>query len=343
MGCARFVKRRCCMPSIFSNNFKMISEKRLRCYVSDESIYSYYFGDFEIGRKYNSPLRRDPKPSFLIQEYNGFLFWKDFGLSTTNRPDALGFVAELFNETRGEALRRVWNDFLKGGVRVYRKKRPLNIGLPYDINVGDLMDWELGYWDLHCLRETVGQFGVKGLRGLYRHGSLLWESTIREPAYVYSFGKDRFKVYRPLSEDRFRGQSNGDCIEGYDQLPLTAPLLIITSSMKDAMVLTSLGYPACAPPSENSFRPLLERAREFNARFHQIVTLLDNDGPGRRAAKRIEHSTNWRGIFTPGFKDPADVIKKFGNRFVLKNILVSLLYENSRHRSGSKRSFGYPG
>lgn len=304
--------------------FSTITEARLRYYVSDESIYAYYFRDFEIGRKYHSPFRRDPKPSFMIREDGGRLWWIDFGLSRTARPDAIGFVSELYGIDRRQAVERIWGDFMERGATVAKRKRSLNIALPYDVAMGDLEDFELRFWESHCIEKPLlDRFSVKGLRGLYRHGSLMWTSTSTEPAYVYIFAKDVYKVYRPLSEDRFRGQGNGSVLEGYKQLPATGRHLFVTSSMKDTLVLTSLGYCAVAPSSENSMNALLGKARELNSRFSDIHILFDNDPPGIRAARRLGHLTSWKTVFLPKdlAKDPADVVKKYGNRFVLSELL----------------------
>lgn len=49
--------------------------------LDDYDIYSYYLGNFRIGRLYNSPLRPDDKnPSFGIYQskYNTLMF-KDLG------------------------------------------------------------------------------------------------------------------------------------------------------------------------------------------------------------------------------------------------------------------------
>lgn len=304
----------------------MITETRLKFYVSEESIFRYYFGEFEIGKKYNSPLRRDPRPSFMINVHEGRLYWKDFGLTSDVSADAIGFVAELNNETRKAAVRRIWHDFMHNKPNLTKKAdKSLNIGLPYDLVTHDLTSFELRYWEQHCIEQPLlDRFNIKGVESLSRHGKLMWRSTAFEPAYAYMFDRDTFKIYRPKSEDKFRGQNNGSVIEGYAQLPATGDCLIITSSMKDTLVLTSLGYAAAAPSGETNIRALFERAREFNARFSNVVILFDNDSPGIRAATRVSHATNWRKIFLPRelAKDPADVVKKFGNRFVLSQILA---------------------
>ncbi len=304
-----------------------LSAMRLHYYVSDETILLYYFGDFEIGQKYRSPFRRDPIPSFMIGNYEGRLFWKDFGLTTAAPLDGIGFVQQLKDISREAAISLIWKDIVLGKPDINKKPRSLNIGLPYDLRTTALRDFELVYWQRHCIEvPTLRKYGVLGVTGLYRHGKLLYESTSEEPAYAYMFGTDVFKVYRPLSEAKFRGQNNGEVIEGYRQLPKTAPKLIISSSMKDTMVLNTLGYAACNPGGEANFKAIVSKARELNNRFSDIYILFDNDGPGIRGASRLSHLTGWKPVFLPKelAKDPSDVVKKYGNRFVITETIKKL-------------------
>jgi hypothetical protein len=103
-------------------------------------------------------------------------------------------------------------------------------------------------------------------------------------------------------------------------------MLIITSSLKDTMVLDTLGYAACNPGGEANFKTIVAKAREFNNRFGKIYILFDNDGPGIRGATRLSHFTGWQPIFLPKevAKDPADVVKRHKNRFVISEIIRNL-------------------
>lgn len=58
-----------------------MSLKDLLDKLNDYDIYSYYVGQFKIGKLFNSPLRSDDKnPSFAIFKGNGGgLFFKDHG------------------------------------------------------------------------------------------------------------------------------------------------------------------------------------------------------------------------------------------------------------------------
>ncbi len=311
------------VPNVQSRYLTMRTERRLRNYVEDEEIYLLYFGEFELGTKYHSPFRRDPRPSFKIDDHKGLLYWKDFGLTSPAGSDALAFVQQLYGVDRQGAVNIVWRDFLEDSPTLPKRKRTLNISLPMDVRCRELRDFELSYWQEHCVeRELLGKFNIKGVASIHKHGNLLWESTPAEPMFYYDFGGP-YKIYRPKSENRFLGSGNGDIIEGYAQLPNTGRSLIVTSSMKDAIVLTSLGYSACSPASETNLRAVKARAREFNERFSAIYVLFDNDAPGRKAAKALTNITGWTAIFIPKevAKDPADVVKKFGNRFALSNFL----------------------
>src|SRR5690606_12979161 len=77
------------------------------------------------------------------------------------------------------------------------------------------------------------------------------------PMYSYQID-DKFKIYRPFSPDKkYKWLSNTriDNIQGMKQLPERGELLIITSSLKDCMVLRVLGYYAIAPMGEGMIIP----------------------------------------------------------------------------------------
>jgi hypothetical protein len=66
-------------------------------------------------------------------------------------------------------------------------------------------------------------------------------------------------------------------VPGFLQLQYNAPLLIITKSMKDVMVLRSLGYEAISPRGENIMLPP-ECIEYMKRKYRKILVLFDNDG-----------------------------------------------------------------
>lgn len=310
----------------------MITEERLRLYLDDIYIYNFYFGDFNLNYKYNSPLRDDPKPSFQIKiSKSGNLYWKDYGLDKQHGYDAIAFVMHYYDIDRKEAVKKIWNDIIKSG-------KPLPViklgadtsSVKYKHYYGELRDWEMKYWVSRLIpRKILDFFRVKSLTALYKTDKLIWKSTEDNPAYIYLYEDGKaFKAYRPLDPqgDKFRGQDNGEIIEGYDQLPDEWEHLIITKATKDVMTFRTIGVVSCSPTSENSFRTILAKKDEFNARFKRIFIFFDNDKAGIKAAKFLHEATGWTIIMLPEdhAKDPSDLVVKDGSFDRLEKFLSKL-------------------
>lgn len=153
------------------------------------------------------------------------------------------------------------------------------------------------------------------MSALYKTDKLIWKSTEDNPAYIYIYeGSKAFKAYRPLDPkgDKFRGQDNGEIIEGWDQLPYEWEHLIVTKATKDIMTFRTIGYISCSPTSENSFRTILSKKDELNRRFKRIFIFFDNDAAGMKAAKFLHEATGWTVIILPQdhAKDVSDLVYK---------------------------------
>lgn len=308
----------------------MITEERLRLYLDDIYIYNFYFGDFTLNHKYNSPLRDDPKPSFQIKvSKTGNLYWKDYGLDKQLGFDAVAFVMHYFQIERKEAVKRVWDDIIKSGkpLPVIRLSADTS-SIKYRHYYGELRDWELEYWKSRGIPKKILDFyNVKSLTALYKTDKLVWKSTEDNPAYIYLYSDNKaFKCYRPLDPngDKFRGQDNGEIIEGWDQLPDEWEHLVITKATKDVMTLRRIGVVGGSPTSENSFRAILAMKDELNRRFKRIFIFFDNDAAGIKAALFLHEATGWEVIILPQdfAKDPSDLVFKDQSFDRLKKFLA---------------------
>ena len=314
-----------------------VAEERLKFYLKDEQIYQYYFGDIELGKKYHSPIReKDPNPSLVFMVYNGKVYWKDFGATNIEFHDAIGFVKELksFEEgepfTRREAVDLIFEELVNKGKAPKRtprvKEKPV---LFYEVDWREMELFEMVFWDkLHIEHRRLNKFNVKAVEGLYLNCSFLWKSMPGDPMYVYlSEYKDSFKTYRPYAGEKinkFKGIANGHIIEGWNALPKFGDICLINSSLKDTMVMDKAGYPGCNPTSENALAIILDKARELNARFKEVVIFFDNDKPGIEAAKKLSRLTGWKYIYLPPMywaKDPSDLVMNDGNYFNLLHFM----------------------
>src|SRR5690606_1550824 len=114
----------------------------------------------------------------------------------------------------------------------------------------------------------------------------------KNPIYTYIFDEESFKMYRPNNPDKigkwFTNATNYH-LQGMKQLSEHRELLIITSSLKDVMVLKVLGYEAVAPQGEGMNIP--DSIMNYLwATSDNIVVFYDNDKAGLKAGLELSES-----------------------------------------------------
>jgi hypothetical protein len=270
----------------------------IRSKVSDYEIYSFYLGVIVTGPCYlNSPFHTDVHPSFSLyrRKNSPSVRWKDH--ATGSGGDVLDFVSKLhYNISISETLAQINQDLKLGHLskptRLTEKRQfkvtelkaanetsELSIqSKPYDKE-------ELDYWGKYGITEKLLlQFKVFAVLNVFINNTVVWSKRKGQPIFVYVFQKDAhttFKVYRPLSPKKEKWLSNTDhsVIQGWDQLDPTGDILILTKSLKDVMVLRTLGYNAISLQQEvGSIKPnVLDQLKD---RFKEIFILYDFDRAG---------------------------------------------------------------
>ena len=297
-----------------------MSLKDLLDKLDDYDIYSYYVGQFKIGKLFNSPLRSDDKnPSFAIfKGVNGRLFFKDHGSGEGG--NAIKFV-KLYKgiQTRDELEREL--------LRIVRKMNP-NSGnairtYSYSVDSGPtdigivrqpFTDVDKQYWkQFHISLDTLKKFQVfsikyflcnRVVRGTYKENS---------PMYAYKVD-DKFKIYRPLASKYTKWRTNltNWNVQGLSEIPKEGGnLLIITKSLKDVMCLYEMGFNAIAASSETTFIPdnILQSLR---SKWKHIVILYDRDKTGMLESRKYSRQYKLDAIFVHKkfkAKDVSDAVK----------------------------------
>ena len=297
-----------------------MSLKDLLDKLDDYDIYSYYVGQFKIGKLFNSPLRSDDKnPSFAIfKGVNGKLFFKDHGSGEGG--NAIKFV-KLYKgiQTRDELEREL--------LRIVRKMNP-NSGnairtYSYSVDSGPtdigivrqpFTDVDKQYWkQFHISLDTLKKFQVfsikyflcnRVVRGTYKENS---------PMYAYKVD-DKFKIYRPLASKYTKWRTNltNWNVQGLSEIPKEGGnLLIITKSLKDVMCLYEMGFNAIAASSETTFIPdnILQSLR---SKWKHIVILYDRDKTGMLESRKYSRQYKLDAIFVHKkfkAKDISDAVK----------------------------------
>lgn len=185
-------------------------------------------------------------------------------------------------------------------------------------------DTNLGYWLKHGVTEEIlDKFNVLPIKGFKLDGEVFSKS-----GYVYTYKSGAVKLYFP--NGRPKALSTASVNEPYPYWALNQnDHLIITSSVKDAMVLYSVGYNSICFGSETvSLERLQSVLSIIQRRFKKVYVLFDIDATGLKHSTKISKAygfinltDTFKTLFEGrGVKDPADIVIKFG-RSTLKRCL----------------------
>lgn len=309
-----------------------ITKEFLQSKYSDETYFEYYLG-FPVTKKlFTSILRSDKKPTCsFYRNKNGDLIYKDFG--TGDNFNFIGLVMEMFNLSYYQAINKIAADFgliktdivsVKAEIKESTTKI-IDTGPTYiQVTTKSFSEEELNWWKKFGIeQELLDKYKVFSCQHVFINGRLSVSSTPNNYIFGYYFGTDNgrelWKIYMPLRKKfRFLNNISMDVLQGYEQLPESGPLLVITKSMKDSIVLNRLGIPAVAPNSEVLIISQ-EQMDEFHKRFKYIVFYWDRDYAGVTNLQKIRKTYPECAYFINPkntAKDLSDCVEKFGLRYV---------------------------
>lgn len=282
-----------------------ITKELILSKFSEEQLMEYYLHIPVKKGLFRSPLRRDKQPTCsFYRNSKRILIFKDF--ATGQHLNVFDVVQSLFNCNYFEALRIIANDFnIVKDKNLCKNPGKINLNpikikdkeiSKIQIEIQEFTKNELKWWGKYGItKEILERFSVYSCKHVFLNDQLFAASQQHCPIFGY-YGKkyqglELWRCYFPKRTSfRFITNWPSKKIQGFDQLPKTGKLLIITKSMKDVMCLYSCGITACAPNSENLFISdvVLE---DLKKRFKYIVVFYDNDRPGliNMAKIRKEH------------------------------------------------------
>lgn len=313
--------------------------------ISDIDLFKTYCTTFkEIGKHFNSELRKDPVPSCMISYYNGRLWYKDFG-DTGKACTIEGYIQRKYGLSYLESLDKINNDFglgLKSYKNPSSKKYEIPIYTELDKSIIDNDDKIITInkreWLPHDIEFWYGRYylTLKILKfyKIYPITSFTINGKkIKTDLHTYAFlidvenSVERYKIYSPFNKV-FKWISNTKAhhYQGYNQLPWIYDKLIITKSLKDVAVLSLFKIPSIAPQSESQ---LIQEdfMKGLFKRFNKIYMFFDNDKTGIEGSKKNAELFNIEERFIPiesGVKDVSDYIRKYGYKSTKK--LVKQLF-----------------
>lgn len=302
--------------------------------ISEYQIYAHFLGEFKIGEILKSPFRKDKNPSFGIfkSRKSGKLLWKDHGNGDCG--DIIDFVRNYTGLSNfNDVLCHIKSSIIDHGTTTIHKgkeEEEVSIDKPTVIGVvrQAWTDIDDKYWStFHISRSTLNKFKVSSIKYYLCNGIVKGVYKDNNPMYAYKV-YNQFKIYRPLGDKftKWRNNLTERDIQGYEQLPKTGELLIITKSLKDVMCLYEMGYNAISPSSESTFIPedILNKLRE---RFKTILICFDRDPSGVKNMRKYSLKTGLKCILVHKkfkAKDISDAIKLNGLEIV-KNWLKTTL------------------
>jgi len=309
---------------------KYTEEDILRA-VDDETLFKYYFGDFEFGRTYCSPLREDKHPTcgFFINKDNRIVF-NDFG-NASHRGGIIWFVATKFGLTFYQALQKICEDFnikkingiISGDKKDFKlvkqeKKEKLIQILP--------KEWDkqgLDYWTTYTItKEELEKNNVYYINRVFVNGyELKYEGFERYGLLIKGLeDKEYIKIYTPLHEDKKKKWLSSCPLKipfGFKNLSYESDTLIITKGIKE-LILLKRYFPSClAVQAEQTYSLSEDMIEHINNNFNRVIVAFDNDEQGIKACSYF-NKFGWGWLNTPnsykkiGIKDFADLVKYRG-------------------------------
>ena len=321
-----------------------ITKEFLLSQNSEETYMSYYLGVPIKKGLFKSPLRKDNHNTCSFFRGNsGNLYFKDF--ATGQCLTFEGVVMAKYNCTYHSALKIIAKDFGYIQNANIKKQEISEIKIQpkfeseketfIQVEIKDFSESELKWWNSFGISEqTLKKYKVYSVKTVFINGKIYAQSTQHSPIYGYYFGKkeniEQWRIYIPKRKEfRFIGNVSTKTIQGYKQLPEKGKLLVITKSMKDSMLLSSLGIPAVAPNSETQF--VSEKMlNEFRERFKNIVLLYDSDKTGVKFMNKIrkQHHDLIICMIPRKYeaKDISDFYQKYGKNKTIEGIKEYINY-----------------
>lgn len=295
-----------------------ISVKDLLTKISEKEIWVRYCTNFEeIDKSFCSELYKDNNPDCRIY-YNKInrLVYKDFGNGESH--DCFSYIQTKYHCTFKESLRIIYNDFKLGSIvfdiipQLVLNNAPDVLKIDNKANIEVISKpWnyiDAQYWGQYEIPLTLlDDYDVCPCSVVYIHKkgkTIEFRYTNKNPIYAYKFVYDgviSYKIYFPYADKKhkwlFSGGSENN-IEGYDNLPHFADILILTKSLKDCICYNMIGLPAISLQGETN-KLKEDLVNKLKYRFKQIIVNYDDDEAGHKA---VEGYYNDRNIFIIGLK-----------------------------------------
>jgi len=263
----------------------------------------------------NSPLRKDDNPSFSIYlNKEGRVRYIDF--ATDDHGDLMDLLCQCWHCSFMQALDRIYNDVIGNSsvglkpktVRTFTRQErdrlsKLEVKIrpwqPYDYEYwsgyGVSPQW-LAYAEVYPVSHKIITKIDKDTGERHRYTFLA-----DKYAYVFVERKERhlqLKLYQPYNTKGFKwcSKMDGSVISLWTKVPEHGDRIVICSSLKDALCLTSqLHIPAIALQGEG-YGVSDTAASELRRRFKKVYISFDTDDAGKKDSRNLASKTGFINI-----------------------------------------------
>lgn len=263
--------------------------------------------------------------------------------STGKGGSAVELMMHLWNMPFTDAFKRIREDYV-----AYLKS-----GKVCETKIVEHSRWKVGsyktrkwnkddaqYWSAYNISsKLLEKYNVLPLEGYTMQKTASDKSVeqefdiVRKRIYGYFTNEGiLYKIYQPENRER-KFIKVCDYTQGYDQLE-EHPYLVIASSLKDAMVIKSMGLQVdvIAPDSENTMFSEGE-IEEYKILYKAIVTIFDSDQAGIRSMCAYRDKYNIPFVYLPQEKDIADISKVHGIAYAFQEFVPKLHYALDKYKN----------
>lgn len=252
---------------------------------------------------FHSEFRKDPNPSCSIINYKGKIIYSDFG--DIKGLSCFDYVMHKYKTDYFTALSIINRDFnldLDGKeINNIPIKHPLAVYEQYDkIYIGSSVikvhykEWDkvsIDYMTQHKLdyRRVEEKFRVKPIDYYWINGYQFKAAKLSFAWYLGLYeGRTIYKIYQPLEKKyKWFHNLNQSIIQGWNQLPKTGKIVILTKAYKDVWCFDNYGFNAIAPAAEGWEIPDKVIDNLFQ-RFDNIYVNYDFDYTGIKGMNKLK-------------------------------------------------------
>lgn len=297
------------------------------------SIYQHYIGPYyQVGQKICSPLpetvrKHDKTPSFSTKDIGNTIIWHDFGYESPYGYGPIGFVAVMEGVDYEQAKEIIRNKGFRASTYIKPQLTDLMAQKPeLKFETTILQAEHYQYFEMLLVDpKFLHLYSYEAVDTVAMGQKVIWRGNDSNIGFYKRIGAGD-KGYFPYNKAYSRLpkvlHQKIDILEGWDELPSSGKLLIITKSLKDVVVLRSCGYNAVSLSSETSINVFIHYYWLLSERFENIVVWGDPDAAGavlvRNVKRLIPKAKEAKSIID---KDPSDIILITRNRFYINMII----------------------